>query len=74
MNQKDTGIAYVFLILPSLFFIHGIHRFYLGKPVSGFFYLITMGWFFIGTFIDLFTLGSQVRYINMVNDRLYYRR
>ena len=43
----------------------GLHRFYLGKPVSGFLYLITWGFFGIGQIIDLFRLPSLVRRENL---------
>lgn len=38
----------------------GIHRFYLGKPISGFFYLITLGGLYIGQFIDLYFINDKV--------------
>lgn len=38
----------------------GLHRFYLNKPVSGVFYLLTWGFFGIGTIIDLFRITSMV--------------
>lgn len=43
----------------------GLHRFYLGKPISGFLYLITWGFFGIGQIIDLFRLPSLVRRENL---------
>ncbi len=49
------------LWLPSVFGIAGLHRFYLGKPISGFFFLITGGLFGIGTVYDALTMRSQVR-------------
>lgn len=43
----------------------GLHRFYLGKPISGFLYLITWGFFGIGQIIDLFRLPGLVRRENL---------
>ena len=38
----------------------GIHRFYLGKPITGILFLLTGGLFGIGFVYDAFTLNEQV--------------
>ena len=44
-------------ILLTLFFgIFGIHRFFVGKTVSGILYFFTLGFMGIGVFIDLLSL------------------
>jgi len=58
-NLKSKGIAYLLWVL-GIFGILGLHRFYLGKIGTGFFYLFTGGCFGLGAFIDLFTLANQV--------------
>ena len=45
--------------------IAGLHRFYVGKTGSGLLYLFTLGFFFLGTFLDLFSIGSMVDMANM---------
>lgn len=66
-KKKSLRDAYLLTLGTALGFA-GIHRFYLGKPVSGFFYLITWGWFGIGTLVDLV---SMPRLVEESNRRLY---
>ncbi len=56
-SPKSRGVA---LILVMLLGFLGIHRFYVGKVVSGLLYLFTGGFFFIGVVIDFLRilLGS----------------
>ncbi len=51
------------LLLVYLGFL-GIHRFYMGKWLTGLLYLLTVGFFGIGIFYDLWTLNSQVDDLN----------
>ncbi|MGE0550949.1 MAG: TM2 domain-containing protein [Kofleriaceae bacterium] len=67
--MKSTGVAYALAALGLLSPVAGIHRFYLGRPVSGIFYLLTWGFFGIGTIIDLMTLP---RMVDDENRRLLY--
>ena len=43
----------------------GIHRFYMGKIVSGIVYLLTGGVFLVGVLYDYWTLNEQVHEKNM---------
>lgn len=56
-NMKSKGLAYV---LWFFFGWAGIHRFYVGKVVTGVIYLFTGGLLGFGWFIDLFLLGGYV--------------
>ncbi|MEL6188384.1 MAG: NINE protein, partial [Myxococcota bacterium] len=64
MESKSTGVSYILLAL-SVFGFAGLHRFYLGRPVSGLLYLLTWGFFGVGTFVDIFTLPRLVEEENM---------
>ncbi len=46
--------------LAWIFGFGGIHRIYLGKPITGILYLMTWGLFGVGQVIDLLTMGSMV--------------
>lgn len=50
-------LAWVLLTFLGIF---GIHRFYLGKWLTGFIWLLTGGLFLIGWLYDLWTLNEQV--------------
>lgn len=55
----STGTAFI-TWLACLFGLCGIHRFYLGKPVTGILYLLTFGCLGIGQLVDLFRLRDMV--------------
>jgi hypothetical protein len=63
-GMHSKGVAYL-LWLGWPFGLGGLHRFYLGKPISGFFYLITWGFLGIGQIIDLFRMPRLVREENL---------
>jgi TM2 domain-containing membrane protein YozV len=58
-TPRDVPVA-LLLCLAGLVGLGGLHRFYLGKRVSGTIYLCTLGLFFVGTVIDLFHLRNMV--------------
>ncbi|MFP4329383.1 MAG: TM2 domain-containing protein [Spirochaetaceae bacterium] len=66
--RRSVSTAYLFW-LPSLVGVAGLHRFYLGKPLSGIVFLMTGGLFGFGTIYDAFTMSSQVREAE-IEDRL----
>lgn len=59
-EPPDIGKAYLFW-LPSLFGFAGLHRFYLGHPLSGVLYLMTWGLFGLGTLHDAVHMQRLVR-------------
>lgn len=61
MNEKHALPTYLLWFFFGWF---GIHKFYLNKTMWGLIYFFTGGLFFIGWFIDLFTIPSQVRAYN----------
>ena len=60
-GRIDYNIAWVLLTFLGLL---GIHRFYLGKWVTGIIYLCTAGIFGIGYICDYWTLNDQITIIN----------
>jgi TM2 domain-containing membrane protein YozV len=60
--DKSVRMAYVLWFFLGLI---GVHHFYIGKIGRGVGYLLTLAWFTIGWWVDLFTLASQVRRINI---------
>ena len=55
------NVAWVLLTFLGLF---GIHRFYMGKWISGIIYLLTGGLFLIGYIYDFWTLNDQLTFLN----------
>ncbi len=57
----NYSIAWLLLTYVGVF---GVHRFYMGKWITGVLYLITVGFFGMGIFYDFCTLNSQVDELN----------
>lgn len=57
----DYNLAWILLTFLGVF---GVHRFYLGKWLSGLLYLVTGGLFLLGVIYDYWTLNDQVSEIN----------
>jgi len=55
------NVAWVLLTFLGVF---GIHRFYMGKWLSGIIYLLTGGLFLIGYIYDFWTLNDQLTVLN----------
>ena len=53
----DYSVAWLLLTFLGIF---GVHRFYIGKPLTGILYLCTGGFFIIGVAYDFWTLNEQV--------------
>ncbi len=60
-GSLDYTVAWILLTFLGLF---GIHRFYMGKWLTGILYLLTGGIFGLGYLYDLWTLNEQVSMIN----------
>lgn len=67
--MKNSGTAFLLAALGLITPVAGIHRFYLGRRVTGVLYLVTWGFFGIGTVLDLLTLE---RMVDDENRRLLY--
>ena len=64
-GRKGYTLSWILLTFLGIF---GIHRFYLGKWVTGIIWLLTGGLLLIGLLYDLWTLNEQV---DEVNKQLY---
>jgi TM2 domain-containing membrane protein YozV len=62
----DYTIAWVLLTFVGVF---GIHRFYMGKWISGLVYLLTGGLLMIGVAYDFWTLNDQISLENAEAER-----
>ena len=60
-GETNYTLAWILLTFLGIF---GIHRFYLGKWLTGIFWLLTGGLFLLGVLYDLWTLNEQVDEVN----------
>ena len=63
---KSYNLSWILLTFLGIF---GIHRFYLGKWVTGIIWLLTGGLLLFGLLYDLWTLNTQIDEVN--RDRLW---
>jgi TM2 domain-containing membrane protein YozV len=60
-GDVDYNIAWILLTFLGAF---GIHRFYMGKVLTGILYLLTLGLFGLGILYDYWTLNEQIDRLN----------
>lgn len=60
-GEIDYSLCWIFLTFLGPL---GIHRFYMGKILTGIIYLLTAGLFGLGWLYDFWTLNSQISEIN----------
>ena len=60
-GDKEYSIAWILLTFLGIF---GLHRFYLGKWITGLIYLCTGGLMLLGVLYDYWTLNEQISDIN----------
>ena len=53
----DYNLAWILLTFLGVF---GVHRFYMGKIITGLIYLLTLGLFGLGLLYDFLTLNGQI--------------
>ena len=60
-GDTDYNLAWILLTFLGVF---GVHRFYMGKIISGLVYLCTLGLFGFGVLYDYLTLNEQIDRLN----------
>ncbi|MDF1821711.1 MAG: NINE protein [Alcanivoracaceae bacterium] len=60
-GRIDYNVAWILLAFLGVF---GLHRFYMGKWITGIIWLLTVGLFGFGWLYDLWTLNGQVSEVN----------
>ena len=60
-GRIDYSVAWILLTFLGIF---GIHRFYIGKVITGLIYLLTGGLLGLGVLYDFLTLNGQISEIN----------
>ena len=63
-GKIDYNIAWILLTFLGVF---GVHRFYMGKWISGIIWLITGGLFTLGYLYDFWTMNSQISEVNSLS-------
>lgn len=58
--EVNVGLAYLTWAL-GVFGACGVHRFYMGRPISGIIWLFTLGLFGFGQLIDLFLIPGMAK-------------
>lgn len=64
----DYNVCWILLTFLGLF---GIHRFYMGKWITGVLYLVSGGLFGIGYIYDFWTLNDQLDELNLTQRSAY---
>ena len=62
--MKSVPVAYLLWFLGALGAL-GLHRFYLGRWITGLIWLVTGGLFMIGAIIDLFLIPGMTKVENL---------
>jgi TM2 domain-containing membrane protein YozV len=62
-GEKNYSVTWILLTFLGPL---GIHRFYMGKWLTGLLYLCTAGLFMLGVLYDYWTLNGQIREVNSV--------
>lgn len=60
-GRVNYTVAWILLTFLGIF---GVHRFYMGKWITGLIYLLTGGLFTLGYLYDYWTLNTQISEIN----------
>lgn len=60
-GDKDYNVSWILLTFLGMF---GVHRFYLGKWVTGLIWFFTGGLFLLGYLYDYWTLNEQIDEVN----------
>lgn len=62
----DYSVTWILLTFTGIL---GLHRFYMGKVLTGLIYLVTGGLFAVGILYDFWTLNDQVTMVNAERTR-----